>query len=58
MEIEKVYDDEEMVILPPYWWVEYVDDDGHKHLAAIKDIAYLEYIKTRFTVTTVKAIEE
>ena len=32
MEKEKIYiqieDDEEQVIKPPYWWVEYIDDCG------------------------------
>ena len=62
MEKEEIYiqieDDEEEVIKPPYWWVEYIDDYGHKHLATIKDEAYLKYLQTNYSVISVKAIGE
>lgn len=48
---------EEEIIKPPYWWVEYVDDIGFKHIATIKDKNYLEYLKDRYNVTIVKIIE-
>ena len=62
MEKEKIYiqieDDEEEVIKPPYWWVEYIDDYGYKPLATIKDEAYLKYLQTNYSVISVKVIGE
>lgn len=54
----QIEDDEEEIIKPPYWWVEYIDDYGYKHLATIKDEAYLKYLQTNYSVTSVKAIGE
>lgn len=40
------YDEErEEVITPPYYKIMYIDDYGYKHLATIKDINYLTYLK-------------
>lgn len=51
-------EDEFMVIAPPYYRVMYVDDDGRKHIAEIKDASYLQYLKDRFTVLECKFIEK
>ena len=62
MEKEKIYiqieDDEEEVIKPPYWLVEYIDDCGYRHLATIKDETYLKYLQTNYSVISVKVIGE
>ena len=62
MEKEKIYiqieDDEEEIIKPPYWWVEYIDDCGYKHLATVKDETYLKYLQTNYSVISVKVIGE
>lgn len=50
-------DDEEVILVPPYWRVEYVDDYGHRHLATIKDEVYLNYLKDRFTIINIKNIK-
>ena len=52
------YDDDERVLVPPYWIVEYVDDYGRKHIATITDKEYLECLKDRYDVTKVEVIEE
>ena len=49
--------DEEVILVPPYWRVEYVDDYGHRHLATIKDEVYLNYLKDRFTIINIKNIK-
>lgn len=43
-------DDELVVILPPYYRVTYIDDEGRKHIATVKDTLYLQYLKDRFIV--------
>lgn len=49
IKINNLYDEEELeVLLPPYYKVMYVDDYGYKHLATVKDINYLEYLRNRF----------
>ena len=62
MEKEKIYiqieDDEEEVNKPPYWWVEYIDDCGYRHLAIVKDETYLKYLQTNYSVISVKVIGE
>ena len=61
MEKEKLYiqlDDEAEIIVPPYWWVEYIDDYGNKHLATIKDEAYLKYLQNNYVVVNIKVIGE
>lgn len=49
--------DEEIVVKPPYWLVEYIDDELHKHIATIKDKSYLDYLKMRFNIEKVEIIE-
>jgi len=57
MEKEDYYDiDEKIEILPPYWWVEYVDDWGDKHIATIKNQNYLNYLETNFIIIDKKNI--
>ena len=51
------YDDDERVLVPPYWMVEYVDDYGRKHIATIADKQYLEFLKERYDVIDIKVIE-
>lgn len=51
-------DDEFMAIVPPYYRVMYIDDNGRKHIAEIKDASYLQYLKDRFTVVECKFIEK
>ena len=62
MEKEKFYiqyeDDEDEVIKAPYWWVEYIDDCGYRHLAAVKDETYLKYLQTNYSIISIKVIGE
>ena len=51
-------EDDEEIIKPPYWWVEYIDDCGYKHLATVKDEIYLKYLQTNYSVISVKVIGE
>ena len=58
---KKIYiqlEDDEEIIKPPYWWVEYIDDYGNKHLATIKDEAYLNYLQNNYVVVNIKVIGE
>lgn len=58
VKLYNTYDDEEDDrITAPYWYVMYVDYDGHKHIATIKDEAYLQYIKNTYTILDCKYIE-
>ena len=41
---------EEVNIYPPYWIVMYLDDYGQKHLATVKEEAYLKYLENRYTI--------
>lgn len=51
------YDEErEEVITPPYYKIMYIDDCGYKHLATIKDINYLTYLKDRFIILECKLV--
>lgn len=53
------FDDEEtMVIRPPYYRVMYIDDANRRHIAEIKDVSYLQFLKERFTVIECKFITE
>lgn len=54
------YEDEEMNIKAPYYSVLYVDDLGKRHLATIsfENKDYLTFVKERFIVLEVKAVEE
>lgn len=62
MEKEKNYiqieDDEEEIVKPPYWWVEYVDNCGYKHLATIKNETYFKYLQMNYLITNVKIINK
>ena len=44
------------VITPPYYKIIYIDDYGYKHLATIKDINYLTYLKDRFIILECKLV--
>lgn len=57
MDKEMYYDEEEVVIKPPYWMVEYIDDEGHKHIATIKDKNYLDYLKDRYDIQNIEVVE-
>ena len=51
------YDEErEEIIVPPYYKVIYIDDCGYKHLATIKDINYLTFLKDRFIILECKLV--
>ena len=57
MDLEKYYlenSDEIEVIKPPYWVITYLDMENKKHLAMIKDINYLNYLKMNFIVLTIE----
>ena len=43
-------EEEEYIVLPPYWFVMYLDDQGQKHIATIKDKDYLFFIENRYCV--------
>ena len=61
MEKEKrvnYYDDDERVLIPPYWTVEYIDDYGRRHIATITDKEYLEFLKDRYDVVRIKVTEK
>lgn len=51
------YDDDEKVLVPPYWIVEYIDDYGRRHIATITDKEYLAFLKNRYDVVKIKVIE-
>ena len=42
--------EDEINILPPYWFVIYKDDYGQKHIATIKNKEYLIFIENRYFV--------
>ena len=53
------YDEEEEDILkPPYWWVDYTDNCGDRHLATIKDETYLKNLQNNYVINTIKRIED
>ncbi len=56
--LETDFDEEETVITAPYYCVTYVDDWNRVHMAMIKDLIYLEFIKDRFYVKECRFIEE
>lgn len=47
---------EEEILLPPYWFIIYVDDYGQKHIAEIKEKQALEFIEDRYVVIEKKAV--
>lgn len=49
-------DDEREVIVPPYYRVMYVDDEGRKHIAVVNDASYLRYLEDRFGLLDCKFI--
>ncbi len=49
-------DDEVKEIVPPYWWVEYIDVDKTTHIAFVKNDSELEYLKNNFTIIEVRLI--
>ena len=55
--LEDNYDDDMEVLVAPYYLVTYKDDWGLKHLAMIKDEAYLEFLKDRFVVLSSQLVE-
>lgn len=52
------YDEDEVVLVPPYYVVIYVDDYGYKHIATVKDKVYLAYLKQRFIILECKIVEK
>ena len=60
MEKEKIYieEEEENIVKAPFWWVEYVDDCGHKHIASIKNKDYVDFLKKTYLVNEIKVITE
>ena len=44
------------ILLPPYWFVIYVDDYGQKHIAEIKEKQALEFIEDRYVVIEKNAV--
>lgn len=56
LKVNNYFDEEEEVIVPPYYRVMYVDDCGYKHLATVKDINYLQFLKERFAVLECKLV--
>lgn len=59
MENKDYYDDEEReIIMPPYYRVMYIDDEGRTHLATVKHLPYLQYLKDRFTVIECTLVSE
>lgn len=57
MEKEEFYLEEEVIIKPPYWWVEYIDECGYRHLAQIKDENYLKYLQDNYLIKDIRIIE-
>lgn len=49
-------DEDEEIIKPPYWRVEYIDDYGYKHLASIINEDYLKYLQDNHCVIDVRLI--
>lgn len=56
--IETDYDEEEVAIVAPYYFVTYVDDWNKVHMAMIKDLVYLQFIQDRFYVKECRFIEK
>lgn len=50
------FDDDYEVIVPPYYRVMYIDDEGRKHIAVVNNASYLQFLKDRFIVTECKFI--
>lgn len=48
--------EDEVIVLPPYWLIMYIDDQGQKHIATIKDKNYLIFIESRYRILDKKAI--
>jgi len=48
--------EEENVVLPPYWFIMYVDDYGQKHITYTKNTEEVEFIETRYTILDKKAV--
>lgn len=59
MEKEKntIVIDEELILLPPYWIVEYIDSSNEKHLANVKNKGYLFYLESNFRILEKKLIK-
>lgn len=63
MDLENRYfnyleEDEENIILPPYWLVRYIDYKGYKHLATVKDEKYLSLLKENYEIIDVTDIKK
>jgi hypothetical protein len=56
--LETDYEEDEGVITAPYYCVIYTDDWNRTHMAMIKDVIYLEFIKERFYVKECRFIAE
>lgn len=50
--------EEEDVLVAPYYIITYVDDWNKTHIAMIKDTLYLQFLKDRFSVKDCKYIAE
>lgn len=54
---KKIIDDDYEILLPPYWLVEYIDEEGRTHLVTTQEKDYLDYLKAYFKVIMVKIVE-
>jgi hypothetical protein len=50
-------DEKEYYLLPPYYVVLYIDYDGKTHMATIKDLTYLQYLKENYLIKQCNYIE-
>lgn len=57
MEKDYFIEDDKLEILPPYWWVEYIDDWGAKHIATTKNKGYLTYLEANFRIVEKKVVQ-
>lgn len=48
--------EEEKILKAPYYIVQYKDDEGLTHLAMVDDNQYLQFLKDRFIVISVKYV--
>ena len=58
MEEKNVYIRIEESLKSPYWWVEYIDDYGYRHLAKIKDKKNLKFLQSNYSVINIMIIND
>jgi hypothetical protein len=54
----EIEDNEDDILVAPYYIITYIDDYNRTHLATIKDTLYLQFIKDRFYVKECRYIPE